>query len=270
MKAIGILFFVLMFVSSSHQIEEDFVTMVSQNFNPKMNSKLEQHILHLHKQELALKAYESYYGRSDVDLPGLKKVMKELKERAHENALEITTFINARGGIIRYPAVQLSAACDDIGRSLTAYHVTQPSTTTSVSLAPRTTPYICQFLTKPEKSEPTKKKKVSGIKKFLGFLDSNEDQEKRGVIQRQDWQSGLYGLEDALAFEKSINDGLLALTKAAVQFTDPLTREHMEVMLEKQADVIKRLGDLITRLRQYKQDEDYTLGEYLLDQELQS
>lgn len=46
------------------------------------------------------------------------------------------------------------------------------------------------------------------------------------------------------------------------------TSHTVETFMEHQVDTIKGVADLVTRLQQYVQDNDYPLGEYLLDREL--
>ncbi|CAL1547168.1 unnamed protein product [Lymnaea stagnalis] len=252
------LIIILALVGVSWQ-DSGFVGLVNQNFHEKLNSGLEQQILAYHNEELAFRAYASYFARSDVNLPGFKKLMKELQQKAYDNAIQITSYINDRGGRLRFPVVQLKDACNTIGRSLSAFEVIQPSTGT----ATRSQPHICNFLSVSHELDKNPKKKKDGSKRKV---DVNQEPD----VKREDWMAGLYGLEDALALEKSINEGLINLTEEAKKFKDPHAREHLEQIMESQVVLIKRLADLVTRLRQYKQDNDYALGEYLLDKQLDS
>ncbi|KAH9489935.1 hypothetical protein Btru_038296 [Bulinus truncatus] len=247
------------FVCATNQQDTGFIPLVTQNFHEKLNSKLEQQILAFHNQELAFRAYSSYFGRADVNLPGFKKLLKSLQDRALENALSTTTYINDRGGRVRFPVVQLKDACNEITKALTSYEVIHPS----YSSSSRTEPYICNFLL-----TPTKNSKYDSGKKSK--TEDNDDSDMKSVETREDWMTGLYALEDALALEKSINNGLINLAKESVNFEDPKTRDQVEQYLDKQVEVIQKLAELITKLRKYKQDGDYILGEYLINNQLDS
>uniref|UniRef100_A0A2C9M2D9 Ferritin n=1 Tax=Biomphalaria glabrata TaxID=6526 RepID=A0A2C9M2D9_BIOGL len=248
-----ILYILVMFtlIGSSSQQDLGFVRHVSQNFHEKINSKLEQQILSFHNQELALRAYASYFGRADVNLLGFKKLLTGLRDRALDNALSVTTFINDRGGRVRFPVVQLKDACNEITKSLTSYDILHPS----FAASGRTQPHICNFLT------------TSAVSKKRNPADDNDNSDDD---TRDNWRAGLYALEDTLALEKSINNGLINLAKEATKFSDPQTRDHVENFIDKQVEVIQKLAEIITKLRRYQQDDEYNLGEYLINNELES
>ncbi len=85
---------------------------------------------------------------------------------------------------------------------------------------------------------------------------------------KDEWGNGLNSLETALDLEKKVNDSLLALhalasTKNDAHLTDFLEEEF----LDEQVESIKKLGDLITRL---KRAGPTGLGEYLFDKDLKA
>nr|ABB05537.1 ferritin peptide [Penaeus chinensis] len=101
-------------------------------------------------------------------------------------------------------------------------------------------------------------------------------QNKRGgriVLQQiaapsmQEWGTGLEALQAALDLEKQVNQSLLELHGTASGNNDPhLTKLLEDEYLEEQVDSIKKIGDMITRL---KRAGPAGLGEYMFDKELQ-
>ncbi|KAM4015318.1 ferritin light chain, oocyte isoform-like [Anomaloglossus baeobatrachus] len=104
--------------------------------------------------------------------------------------------------------------------------------------------------------------------KFLKF------QNKRGgriVLQNiqkaeaDEWGNGTNAMEYALKLEKSVNRALLDLHKIATDHVDPHMCDFLEdEYLEKEVELIKKLGDHITNLKRVKAAE-VGMGEYLFD-----
>nr|6LBC_A Chain A, Ferritin [Penaeus japonicus]6LBC_B Chain B, Ferritin [Penaeus japonicus]6LBC_C Chain C, Ferritin [Penaeus japonicus]6LBC_D Chain D, Ferritin [Penaeus japonicus]6LBC_E Chain E, Ferritin [Penaeus japonicus]6LBC_F Chain F, Ferritin [Penaeus japonicus] len=100
-------------------------------------------------------------------------------------------------------------------------------------------------------------------------------QNKRGgriVLQQiaapsmQEWGTGLEALQAALDLEKQVNQSLLELHSTASGNNDPhLTKLLEDEYLEEQVDSIKKIGDMITKL---KRAGPRGLGEYMFDKEL--
>lgn len=85
---------------------------------------------------------------------------------------------------------------------------------------------------------------------------------------RDEWGSGLEALETALALEKKVNESLLAIHRIASDVNDPHLCDFLESeYLNEQVESIKKLGDLITKL---KRAGPQGLGEYLFDKDLKS
>jgi len=83
----------------------------------------------------------------------------------------------------------------------------------------------------------------------------------------QEWGTGLDALQAALDLEKQVNQSLLELHATAGCNNDPhLSKLLEDEYLEEQVDSIKKLGDMITRL---KRAGPTGLGEYIFDKELQ-
>lgn len=83
--------------------------------------------------------------------------------------------------------------------------------------------------------------------------------------ERDEWGTGLDGLQTALDLEKKVNQSLLELHALAAShndahFTDFLESEY----LSEQVDAIKEIGDLITQLKRAGPG----LGEYLFDKDI--
>ncbi|XP_077124391.1 ferritin light chain, oocyte isoform-like [Ranitomeya variabilis] len=104
--------------------------------------------------------------------------------------------------------------------------------------------------------------------KFLKF------QNKRGgriVLQdikkpdTDEWGNGTNAMEYALKLEKGVNLALLDLHKIATDHVDPHMRDFLEdEYLEKEVELMKKLGDHITNLKRVKAAE-VGMGEYLFD-----
>jgi ferritin heavy chain len=124
---------------------------------------------------------------------------------------------------------------------------------------------------------------------FSKFFRHNSDEErehaeklmtylnKRGgrvVLQdvkrpdRDEWGSGLSGLNASLELEKSVNQALLDLHGVASTHNDVHLADYLESeFLDEQVEAIKKLGDLITRLKRAGPE---GLGEYIFDKDLSS
>lgn len=85
--------------------------------------------------------------------------------------------------------------------------------------------------------------------------------------ERDEWGNGLQSLEIALDLEKKVNESLLKLHVVASENNDPHLADFLESeYLEEQVESIKKLGDMVTKLKRAGEG----LGEYLFDKDLQS
>lgn len=86
--------------------------------------------------------------------------------------------------------------------------------------------------------------------------------------EKTEWTNGLESLTAALELEKKVNDSLLQLHALASEKNDPHLTDFLEgEFLDEQVESIKKLGDLITKLKRAGPE---GLGEYLFDKELNS
>lgn len=125
---------------------------------------------------------------------------------------------------------------------------------------------------------------LPGFKKFFEHNSEEERehaeklmkyQNKRGGrvvlkdIKRPDkdeWGTGLEGLEAALELEKKVNASLLNLHALASQNNDAHLADFLEgEYLDEQVESIKKIGDMITKLKRAGPG----LGEYTFDKDLQ-
>jgi ferritin heavy chain len=84
---------------------------------------------------------------------------------------------------------------------------------------------------------------------------------------KSEWQSGLEGLQDALALERDVNASLLSLHGLANKHEDAHLADFLEEhFLDEQVEAIKELGDLITKAKRAGPG----LGEYLFDKDIKS
>jgi len=84
----------------------------------------------------------------------------------------------------------------------------------------------------------------------------------------QEWNGTLKGLSEALALEKKVNQSLLDMHKLASQHNDAHLTDFLEDhYLDMQVESIKKLADMITRL---KRAGPTGLGEHIFDKEFQS
>ena len=85
---------------------------------------------------------------------------------------------------------------------------------------------------------------------------------------RDEWGNGLQSLEAALDLEKKVNQSLLNLHTLAQQHNDAHLTDYLEEeFLDEQVESIKKLSDMITKLKRAGPE---GLGEYLFDKDLQS
>ncbi|CAG5115381.1 unnamed protein product [Candidula unifasciata] len=231
-------FFVfLALVCLTKQQDEGFVSNVFQFFSDKVNNRLMEHITMRHNVELAYKAYVAYFDRADVDLPGFKKLFQQLEKDAHDRALSLTSYINSRGGRVRFPVVKLSEACK----------------------------YIHQYTDKRKSEE-----KTQPCICYFQFQDSTNKVNIDDYCE-ENWrlQSGLQGVKEALALERSVNNDLIILVGLAISQNDPHSKITIEHVMDQQIETIKKLADLLDKLQGYQQDQEgYSLGEYLVDNEI--
>ncbi|KAK8377095.1 hypothetical protein O3P69_013628 [Scylla paramamosain] len=125
---------------------------------------------------------------------------------------------------------------------------------------------------------------LPGMKKY--FKDSSDEerehaqilmkyQNQRGgriVLQaiaapcQQEWGNAHDALQAALDLEKQVNQSLLELHGIASKHNDPhLTKLLEDEFLSEQVEAIKKIGDMITRL---KRAGTSGLGEFIFDKEL--
>jgi ferritin heavy chain len=83
--------------------------------------------------------------------------------------------------------------------------------------------------------------------------------------KKSEWGSALEAVEDAMDLERIVNESLLALHKAAdvandAQMTDFIEGEY----LKEQAEAIKSIGDLITKVKRVGSG----LGIHIIDKDL--
>jgi ferritin heavy chain len=84
---------------------------------------------------------------------------------------------------------------------------------------------------------------------------------------KDEWGTGLDGLQAALELEKSVNQALLDLHKIASNHNDPQMCDFLESeYLEEQVESIKKLGEYITSAKRAGPG----LGEWHFDRKLQS
>jgi len=83
--------------------------------------------------------------------------------------------------------------------------------------------------------------------------------------EKDEWGTGLDGLQAALDLEKKVNQSLLDLHAVATSHNDANLTDFLEgEYLEEQVEAIKELGDMITKLKRAGPG----LGEYLFDKDI--
>ena len=90
-------------------------------------------------------------------------------------------------------------------------------------------------------------------------------QEVPKPVQDQ-WGSGLEALQFALNLEKEVNESILKLHDLGSQKNDPHFTDYLEgEFLDEQADSIREIGDMLTKINRVGPG----LGEFLFDKSLQ-
>ena len=85
--------------------------------------------------------------------------------------------------------------------------------------------------------------------------------------EKDEWGTGLEGLETALGLERHVNQALLDLHAVASTNNDAHLADFLESeYLDEQVDAIKEYGDLITKCKRAGSG----LGEYMFDKELKA
>ncbi|XP_076464463.1 uncharacterized protein LOC143296427 [Babylonia areolata] len=238
---------------------KDYVAEVRQNFAEKSNSELNNQMAAFHRASLVYMAYASYFDRSSVNLPGFRKFFLAASQASLKDAHKVTDYINLRGGHQQFPRLDISAACKamKVPKSL------------EDSLPDDYSPQICHFVLKTDPSASLKKKKKNKQSySFASLFASKQARQDDEQSSDEDWQHGLMALTDALLLERSLNRQLLDMVKGAAGRKDTHLRHTVEdSFLTQQTERIKKLADVITKLRRYTEQE-YPLGEYVIDLEM--
>jgi ferritin heavy chain len=107
--------------------------------------------------------------------------------------------------------------------------------------------------------------------KFMSYLNKRGGRVVLKDVSKpanNEWVNGLAALEAALALEKEVNQSLLTLHGVATTNSDPHLTNFLEgKFLDEQVESIKKIGDLITRLKRAGPE---GLGEYLFDKDISS
>jgi len=222
--------------------EQDFVSFVDQNYNDRVNNQLGQVVNRYNKLEFAYRAYASYYTRADISLPGFAKFFKSGSKYMMEQASKLTEYINTRGGFLRFHIIKLPEICQNIEDSLIkSFKAKEMLDSPPTNEIFRTKARVCRFATK----KPMKNQ------------------------NRDTWQHGLYGLEDALEMEKLLQADLYkAIEIAKLDSTKDLHAKHHLEHDHLNPERVKSTADLVSKLRKYVGDNNYELGQYELDKEL--
>lgn len=238
------LFLSLCCLSSVVAFSKD-VEGVRQNFDERSNSELNQQMLAYQRASLVYMAYASYFDRSNVNLPGFRKFFLTSSEAAQQDAIKLVDYINQRGGSPQFGLVDIKNACDMMK---VPFELSKNFKEDS--------PKICESILK---KDPLKKKS----KKSFWMKSQPEPQS-----DSEDWQHGLLGLGDALLMERTLNAQLMSVISGA-SYRENFHLSHVieDSFLTKQTQRIKKLADVINRLRQYP-EQDYPLGEYVIDLEM--
>jgi len=232
----------------------DYVSEVRQNFHEKSNSDLVNQFAAFQRASLVYMAYASYFDRSNVHLPGFKKFFKAASEASLKDAQKVIDYINVRGGHQQFPLIDMNVACKMM-------KVPKDQKSSSDDSKPK----ICEFVLKRDPSAALKDKKKYS---YSGFFFGKQETVAAPQSTNESWKHGLLGLGDALLMERALNTQLLDLAKGATQREDKHLRHVVEdSFLTQQTERIKKLADVITRLRQYSEQE-YPLGEYVIDLEM--
>jgi len=117
------------------------------------------------------------------------------------------------------------------------------------------------------------KKKSDTQRKHAEMLMSYQNKRGGNIVlldvkaPKLDWNSHTIALEDAIALEKSLVDGLLALYKVGTEKHDPHLCHHFNRTLIKEGvDTVSELGKLVTNAKRCGND----LGLYMFDRKSMS
>lgn len=106
--------------------------------------------------------------------------------------------------------------------------------------------------------------------KFMKYLNKRGGRVVMQDVKRpekDEWGTGLEGLETALGLERHVNQALLDLHAVASTNNDAHLADFLESeYLDEQVDAIKEYGDLITKCKRAGPG----LGEYMFDKELKA
>lgn len=248
-------------LSTTLAFSKDYVAELRQNFAERSNSDLNNQMAAFQRATLVYMAYASYFDRGSVNLPGFRKFFLASSQAALKDSQKVIDYINLRGGHQQFPLLDMNAAC----RSMQVTRDLQDQLPADYK------PQICHFILKKDPSAVLKKKKSkSKSYSFAAHFAARQPVEAAEERQsnEEDWQQGLMALTDALLLERSLNRQLLDLAEGATRHQDKHLRHTVEdSFLTQQTERIKKLADVITRLRLYPSQE-YPLGEYVIDLEM--
>ncbi|XP_046549163.1 ferritin heavy chain-like [Haliotis rubra] len=116
------------------------------------------------------------------------------------------------------------------------------------------------FLTASHKARDDAEALMKYINKRGGYIKLKNIKSPQAV-----WRDGLKAMEYALGMEKDLNKNLLK-THGAANGDPHVTCFLEDRFLDQKVDLIKELGEYVTRLKRFTKD--YHLGEYILDKDL--
>ncbi|KAK7482012.1 hypothetical protein BaRGS_00026704 [Batillaria attramentaria] len=246
----GILVWCSLFAATA-AFSKNYVSEVRQNFHEKSNSDLVGQMAAYQTASLGYMAYASYFDRGNVHLPGFRKFFLAASERALKDSQRLIDYINRRGGRLNFQNIDINDACkmmDAAGHMELEF--------------PGQDPLICRFLKKSDEYDHLKHKTK---KKHLAGTGASQ-----GQSEPEDWQNGLMALTDALLMERTQLKYLHQFFERPENLRDKhLLHTIEDEFLGEQTRRVKKLGDLITRLKLYP-EQDYPLGEYVMDLEMSS
>lgn len=107
---------------------------------------------------------------------------------------------------------------------------------------------------------------------YISLYDIPSPSSHEMLISKRSSQPGLVGMQAALDTLREVNEQALGLHKIATmnrKFSDPHLKFHLEDgILSEKVETIKKVAEIITRLASFS-SEDYSLGEFKVDLELQ-
>jgi len=187
----------------------------------------------INKEQMAsylYKAYNKYFKRADVALPGFANWFADSANEELKHADEIMDYLNLRGAGLVLRDIKLKDVCEILSQQLMQYPAIG-----------RDQACICDFMT------------------HDAVFTDTACRSDRGT-----WFNGLMAMQDALILERYVNQELLTLHQAVDG--DPHLQHVLEhVFLEEQVDSIKKLGDYVTQLARVGAG----LGEFTFDKTLQ-